>query len=410
MSTLPASPAEIRQLLLHSQQLAQQLRGKAGLLQVIRQLSYVQLDSVNVVQRAHHHILFNRVRGYQASWLDALLAKRQIFEYWSHAAAYLPIEDYRFSLHRKHQLQSGERHWFAPEHQLMQQVLARVRSEGPLKASDFATERSKSGSWWDWQPTKKALEQLFMQGDLMVLRRDNFQKVFDLTERVLPAGLDCRVPSDAQMAAHLIERFLQAQLLGTASQISYLRPGLKTAVRQQLNDAYEDGRLQRFVYLGQTYFAAPASWNWDLLKQAKPKRLLLLNPFDNVLIQRQRLQHWFDFDYQLEIYVPADKRQFGYYTLPILWGDRVVGLVDVKALRSERCLLLQHLQLDEAVLQQRGFANAFVKALLEYAAFNACDRLSLQKANAVTAAWFAKNIKPRSEAGLVAESITEADD
>lgn len=401
MATLPASVDEIRRLLLHRQLLNRPMRGKQALLQAISQLGYVQLDSVYVVARAHHHVLFNRVQGYQPAWLDELMAQRQIFEYWSHAAAYLPMADYRFSLYRKHQLQSGQRHWFAPDHPLMRSVLARVRAEGPLKANDFAVQGSKSGSWWDWQPGKKALEQLYMQGDLMVLKRDKFQKVFDLTERVLPAGVDCRRPDDSEMASHLIWRFLQAQLLGTASQISYLRPGLKPVVQQQLAAAVAQGSLQQFSHQGQVYYAAPAQWEWSLLRKPMPKRVVLLNPFDNLLIQRQRLQHWFDFDYQLEIYLPAAKRQFGYYTLPIMWGSQLVGLLDVKAERAAQVLLLQHLQLAPEVLTQRGFDGAFARALLDYAAFNGCQTLSLQRASTVTSDWFAKNIKPRTEAGLV---------
>lgn len=392
--SLPCSAAELRQLLLAAQQLQRPAQGLSGTLQAVSQLSYVQIDSIHVVERAHHHVLFNRVRGYQPDMLDQLLARRQIFEYWSHAAALLPIADYRFSLYRKQQLMHGELHWFAPDEPLMREVKARITAEGPLRASDFVKTDHKNGAWWDWQPAKKALEQLFMQGELMVLRRDKFQKVFDLTERVLPAGVDCRVPTEREMAEHLVERFLAAHLLGTATQISYLRRGIKAAVQQVLTERHANGDLQAFQHQGQRYYGAPAQWDWSLLQQRASAQVLLLNPFDNLLIQRQRLAHWFDADYQLEVYVPAAKRQFGYYSLPILWGTDYVGLVDVKADRQQRILLLQHLQLNTACLASRRFQRSFNKALAQYASFNGCDRMRLIKANAEIQRWFAQTINP----------------
>jgi hypothetical protein len=391
---LPCSPAELRRLLLAAQQLQRPAKGLPGTLQAVSQLGYVQIDSINVVERAHHHVLFNRVQGYQPDMLDQLLARRQIFEYWSHAAAYLPMTDYRFSLYRKQQLLNGERHWFAPDEPLMREVKGRIAAEGPLRASDFDKSDHKNGAWWDWQPAKKALEQLFMQGELMVVRRDKFQKVFDLTERVLPAGVDCRVPTEREMAEHLVDRFLAAHLLGTATQISYLRRGIKPAVQQVLTERHANGELQSFQYQGQRYYGAPAQWDWSSLQKQQRKQVLLLNPFDNLLIQRQRLAHWFDADYQLEVYVPAAKRQFGYYSLPILWGTDYVGLVDVKADRQQGILLLQHLELNAACLASRHFQQAFARALAHYASFNACHALRLIKANPELLHWFAQTINP----------------
>ena len=132
-SQLPMSPAALVQLSLHQQGLLDPKRGKAGALQAISQLGYVQIDSINVVERAHHHVLHSRVSDYQPQWLATLLAEKQIFEYWSHAAAYLPMADFRFSLYRKQQLAAGKKHWFAADHQEMREVRAKLRAEGPTK-------------------------------------------------------------------------------------------------------------------------------------------------------------------------------------------------------------------------------------------------------------------------------------
>lgn len=392
----PLSQAELAQIILARQGLSKPVVGKSGVLQAIEHLGYVQIDSINVVERAHHHVLFNRVKHYQPQWLDDLLAEKQIFEYWSHAAALLPMRDFRFSLFRKAQLQQGQKHWFTPDHQQMREVLARIRAEGPLKAADFSKTTKTSGPWWDWQPAKKALEQLFMQGELMVVRRDRFQKVLDLTERVLPAGVDCRLPTEQEYAAHLIERFLQSHVIGTAAQISYLRPGMKSPVSQLLRELAHSGMLQSFRLHGKTYYAQPELWQIA----SQPTLVYLLNPFDNLLIQRQRLQHWFGVDYQLEVYIPAEKRQFGYYSLPIFYGAVYVGLMDVKALRDDKYLLLQHLQLAPAWLGKRGFVTQFVKALAAYARFNRCEAVSLIKAEPKIQQWFANEISPRLQESL----------
>ena len=163
----------------------------------IAHLGYVQIDTISVVERAHHHVLQARVPGYQPKMLDQLLHKREVFEYWSHAAAFLPMEDFRYSLPYKHAIKSGQQHWFkSPDQKLMQNLLDRIRVDGPLRSRDLESPRKKGVGWWDWKPAKKALEQLYMQGDLMVSDREGFQKAYDLTERVLPAEVDASMPNE----------------------------------------------------------------------------------------------------------------------------------------------------------------------------------------------------------------------
>tara|TARA_R110000851_G_scaffold333555_1_gene516652 strand:- start:167076 stop:168350 length:1275 start_codon:yes stop_codon:yes gene_type:complete len=392
LMTNPYSAKQWLQLNIQQQGLLQPATSLSALLQ---QLSYVQIDSINVVERAHHHVLHTRLPDYSASMLDAAMSDKTVFEYWSHAAAYLPIDDYRFSLYRKQHLQQGGTHWFEPEHKVMREVKARISSEGPLKSSQF-THRSDTpnGTWWDWKPAKKALEQLFMQGELMVARRDKFQKVYDLTERVLPKHIDTTVPSDTEFAQHLIHRYLSAHGFGNLQQIQYLRKGLKPLLSKTLAQLCEQGDIASFTESSattqQVYFYQPT----QALPTTMPNKVWLLNPFDNLVIQRKKLKQWFGFDYQIEVYVPEAKRQFGYYSLPILWRDRFVGRVDVKADRKNQCLLLQQLSFEADAFDdhstdisisdttdREAFIAAFVDAIEHYATFNNCQHWQLVQCN-----------------------------
>ncbi|MGB2519267.1 winged helix-turn-helix domain-containing protein [Shewanella algae] len=373
----PLTIDEWLRLNLQRQGLLQQANSAAA---VIRQLGYVQIDSINVVERAHHHVLHSRLPGYHPEQLQQAIAAKEVFEYWAHAAAYLPMSDYRYSLQRKRQLSQGGKHWFEPDEPLMREVLARVRAEGPLKASDFEHPSDQRGSWWDWKPAKKALEQLFMRGELMVVRRERFQKVYDLAERVLPPGIDTRVPDDDEFGRYLVSRFLNANGFGSEAQFAYLRKGMRPVIKRVLDQGLEAGELQRFKVDGQQYFC-PAELS---AAPIIPERVWLLNPFDNLVIQRNRLKQWFGFDYQLEVYLPQEKRIYGYYSLAILWRQQFIGRVDVKADRPRQCLLLQNLVL-EPEYANRPLDDVLLaelaRAIANYARFNACERWKLVRSN-----------------------------
>ena len=186
-------------------------RGAKGVGQVLEKLSYVQIDTISVVERAHHHVFWSRQPNYRLSDLDQAIEQGQAFEYWSHAAAYLPMRDYRFSLPKKNAIANGEKHWFEKDPKQANFVLDSIRERGPMMAKDFQQNRSiKNLGWGDRKPAKVALEILFMEGKLMIAKRQGFQKVFDLTERVLPSEVNTSTPSEAEFLDHLIERFLSA--------------------------------------------------------------------------------------------------------------------------------------------------------------------------------------------------------
>jgi len=371
---------EARKLLLLSQRLPPPKpagRATAATLAAIEHLGYVQIDTISVIQRAHHHTLWNRNPRYQSSQLDQLIADKQVFEYWSHAAAYLPMCDFRFSLYRKQAIASGEQeHWFERDERLMKSVLKRISTEGPLMAKDFEHKGKKTGEWKS-KPAKKALENLFMQGDLM-LRRVNFHKVYDLTERVLPEGTDTTTPTPEEHVRFLITRYLRANGLGQPAEIAYLLTGTKPLVSVTVQDMVSAGELREIHVAGERYHALPTSL--ELLgKPLARNRLKILSPFDNLVIQRKRMQTLFGFDYLIECYLPAAKRRYGYFTLPILWDGKLAARMDCKADRKESLLHIHHLALEPWLVKTDAFFVALRKELKSFLQFNQCNRLRLHR-------------------------------
>ena len=277
--------------------------------------------------------MWNRNPRYKPEQLDQLIADKQVFEYWSHAAAYMPMCNYRFSLPRKHALVCGElSHWYPRNEELMKSVLKRIAAEGPLMAKDF--DDKTNSSWqktgeWQSKPSKQALEYLFMQGELMISSRSNFHKVYDLTERVLPEGINTCLPSPEEYARFLITQYLQTNGLGQAAEIAYLLKNTKPIVTATLQEMVSSGELIKLTVGSQSYFALPESLAL-LNKPLARSKLKILSPFDNLLIQRKRMKALFDFDYLIECYVPAAKRQYGYFSLPILWDGKLVARMDCK--------------------------------------------------------------------------------
>ena len=352
-------------------------QGVKGAAAAINHLSYIQIDSISVIQRAHHHCLWSRVKNYQVDFIEQLITKKQIFEYWAHAAAYLPMQDYRFSLPKKQAIAAGEKHWRDKNPLAEKRVLQRIQQEGPLRAKDFEQNRTTKGTgWWDWKPEKIALEQLFIEGELMVVQRLGFQKVYDLTERVLPAGVNTTAPSANEFERYLIRRYLEANGFGNAQQITYLRKGLKSHITRTCQEMLENNELQQVTLAEQVYYALPNIT--DLLKQSvNHNQVNILSPFDNAVIQRKRLSEIFGFDYQIECYVPPAKRQYGYFSLPLLWGTKFVGRMDTKIDRKTHILHIQNLHLETTKIDE--FIDVLQPALIAFMKFNDGKDIQLHK-------------------------------
>ena len=344
-------------------------------------LGYVQIDTISVVARAHHHTFWTRVSGYRPEHVNRLLRRGEAFEYWSHAAAYLPMRDYRFSLPAMRAVRDGKERWIrSREPKLMRSVLDRIRAEGPLRARDFVDSPRDSAGWWDWKPAKGALEQLFMQGDLMCVRRDGLEKVYDLTERALPRDAVTSAPSVEEHAAHLVETTLRAHGFAARRAFTYgIRLGTRNAptraaVKTLLDNRVRDGTLAVVeTGDGDPVYGLPETLAERPRKP--PPVVRVLSPFDNGIIQRDRALGLFDFDFQLECYVTATKRRWGYFCLPVLLGDAFVGRMDCKAHRPAGVFEIRRLHIEKPLPE--AFDDAFPPAVREYARFTGCDAVEL---------------------------------
>lgn len=353
-------------------------RGKGAVVKAIRQLGYVQIDTISVVDRAHHHVLKSRVPNYREQMLDRLLADdRQVFEYWAHAAAYLPIEDYRFYLPMMRGWASRELGDVA----LSREILARIRDEGPLQSRDFEDTRpdSKNG-WWDWKPAKLTLEHLFLGGEIMVARRDGFQKVFDIPERVLPPDIDTRVPGQDEWLRFVALRWLRGAGLGRLNDVAYARTAIRKftgvaprkLIEHALAELIEEGLVMSTTIGGETWYVDRVAAD-NLPGRLGRRQFHILSPFDNAVINRDRLSTLFGYDYQIECYVPAARRIYGYFCLPMLWGDQFIGRLDGKAVRDKGVFEIRGLFLEPGVRVTDALTAALTDGIATFAERLGCD-------------------------------------
>lgn len=332
---------------------------KPDVLAAIAAMQLLQIDTIHVVARSPYLVLFSRLGAYDPGWLDAHLDAAAIFECWAHEACFAAARD--LALHRAC-LAERAHHWamkLAQRTQLahrasMDRLLAHVREVGPVKAADFERTTRASSSWWGWKDEKRWLEACFALGELMVTRRDNFHRVYDLSERVLARAtpaLRGDLPGREDVRRDLVLRSVQALGLTQARWISdYFRTPRK----------HRDVDLQPFVDAGDLSRVAVRGWDApgyvhrDLLPLARraargelrATHTTLLSPFDPVVWDRARARALFDFDYTLECYVPEPRRRYGYYVLPILRRGRLVGRLDAKAHRGERRFEVRSIHLE----------------------------------------------------------------
>jgi len=354
-----------------------------GLEGLILQLGYVQMDSINVLERAHHLILGSRHPGYAPAQLERLLEGRRLFEHWTHDAAAIPLQWYphwhrRFASSRERILASA---WWRERvgegaEELAAQVLERVRREGPLRSADFEHPRQAGqGAWWGWKPQKAALEFLWHTGALAVAGRVNFNKLYDLPERVFPEAHARAVP-DPQ--AHLDWACAGAlQRLGTATPreladfwdavepaqaAAWCAAAAASGSIEPVEVTGADGEKARPAY-------AVADWRERVAALPEPgPRLAILCPFDPVLRDRVRTQRLFAFDYRFEAFVPEARREYGYYVLPLLEGDALVGRLDVKFHRERGALEVKGLWWEKGVRPAKARLRRLRTALEELAA------------------------------------------
>jgi uncharacterized protein YcaQ len=323
-------------------------------LRTIDRLSLHQIDSVNVLVRAHYLPAFSRLGPYDRSLIDTAAwgsrKKRRLFEYWAHEASLLPLALHPLLRWRMARADRGEVGWkglrlFASERRVeAETLLNRIRAEGPSAASDLEEKRGRSG-WWQWSDAKQALEWLFWAGHITTAtRRGSFERVYDLTERVIPAEILALPTLDAKEAQRvLVERSAQALGVASAQDLrDYFRLGPEDA-RLAIDSLVEAGVLEPVEVPG---WARLAYLHLDARRPRRISARALLAPFDPLVWERARTLRLFDFHYRIEIYTPAEKRQHGYYVLPFLLGDRLVARLDLKADRQAGRLLVHSVHLE----------------------------------------------------------------
>ncbi|MCZ4496627.1 MAG: hypothetical protein JWM25_1210 [Thermoleophilia bacterium] len=334
----------------------------------IRRLQAVQLDSISAVERAHRLTIGSRVGAFGSDTENRLLAAGRVFEYWSHEACLLAIEDY--PLMKRRMLDHHDRHWWGgarTSRELEDEVLEILRERGPLPARAF-DGRNAPGQMWGWKPAKRALENLFASGEVAITRRDGFQRVYDLAERVIPAPYrDADTPSEAEFVREFAARAVEARGALTAGGIiehCRLR-GRRPILDVQLHALVADGRLTRLqVEDGGHDVFVPAGVPID----GAPSAAVLLCPFENLLWDRQLAPRLFGFDHVIEVYKPEPIRRYGYYVLPLLVRDRIVARVDLRRDRPADTLDVRAIHLEPKQRGTKALDAALRRALARVAA------------------------------------------
>jgi hypothetical protein len=333
----------------------------------ISRLGAVQLDSISTVDRAHRLTLTSRVGAYPKGAVSRLLAAGRIFEYWAHEACLVPIEDYPLFKRRMEHLR--DRHWWGRKHDHDPKVKARVldalREHGPLPTRFF--EGGGGGGMWNWKPEKRILEDLFAAGEVVVAGRDGFQRLYALPELVIPPEyLEAPAPSQEEFVRGYALRAVQGRGALTESGIAeHCRlPGGAKGVRPAVDALVQQGLVRRVaVEDGGAPVVVPAGAELD----GAPTGGVLLSPFDNLLWDRAFVERLFGFRHVIEVYKRAPERVYGYYVLPFLYGDRLVGRADLKAVRAEDVLHVVAFHLEPGVRRSAALETAFEKALARLA-------------------------------------------
>src|SRR5215472_1200739 len=397
-------PDDVRFLTLQAQGLVGAQARVGGVARMLRRLGAVQLDTISVLARSHELVAYARLGAISRSVIErAYWNPRQAaaFEYWSHAACVLPIEEWPYYAFRRRGLLARGMRWHQTSQSACEQVLAKLRAEGPLNATQLGGAKN-GGAWWDWSETKIAVEWLLDTGRVICARRTGWRRLYDLPERVLPPGLLNADKSDAECLIHLTGVAARALGVVTKSDLTdYLRlPNFASGRNAALLSADDAAAAADLIPVAIDSPTGPAQPAWadpaavaGLGDGGRPPRLgrhriTLLSPFDSLVWDRKRTKRMFGFDHSLEAYVPKAKRVHGYYTMPLLAGGKLVGRVDPA--REGKTLIARHLTLDSA-----RAAEAMARALISAARWVGCTNVKVERVNPPDA-------EPRLRAALAA--------
>ena len=360
---------------------------------IIERIGLLQMDSVSVVARSHYLVMLARAGLYDRFALDDLLDSGFLFETWAHAMCQLPSAHYPWYQAYIQQKRLKESNWQIDRldmdmQPVIEQALAAIHERGPLSSKDFTSQRRGEGGWWNWKPTKVALEYLFDRGELMISHRVNFQRYYDLPERVLARHNFKLDKTIEDFRRWTISRGLRHIGIGTSKHVAdYYRQSKRDAAR-----ILDDMRKQSMALPVQVAgWSSPAFIHRDdlaLLQRVQagefqPSRTCFLSPFDNLFWDRNRDEMLWDFYYRIELYTPKAKRVHGYYVMPILHGSELVGRIDPKVDRKAKRLICHNLHLERGVKLNAALIRGLIGAFEQFMAFHGCAEFELGRCNRI---------------------------
>ena len=368
------------------------------ILNVARRVHNIQIDTISVVARAQDLTLFNRKSDYQEGQIWKLLEDKKLFEFWSHGICLMPFEEYPFYAwkmeYKKENPSTWWKKWYPENKDVIKEVYNYVKKNGPTRSADFKrTETKKSEGWWDWKKEKLALELLYDQGKLLIAYRKNFQKYYDLSERVLPSGVNTDPLATEELADYLVQTVCSS--LGIAS-YEELRHYIGMAVYRQLwknnrksvmsflqNEVEEDKLVEikidnletkHFILKENEKELRKLNYRFD---QNTPMKFL--TPFDNAIRDRDLPLRFWDFDYKIECYTPAKQRIYGYFTLPILDGHSLIGRTDLKAHRKDGILEIKSIHFEDWFKHTEESNIRLANGLRKFAKFHKCHDIRAEE-------------------------------
>ncbi len=359
---------------------------KNDVINAIRQMGLLQIDTISVVARSPYFVLWSRLGNYEPEWLEDFHREGILFEYYAHAACFIPIEQYPMLRPDMGSNDFSWRHsekYFLEHQELIGNILEQITNNGPVRSADFSSNGKKSNGWWDWKEEKIALENLWGHGDLMVAYRQGFQRYYDLTHRVFPAFSENSLSKQEAIRQKIL---ISIKCLGAARE-------------KWLADYYRlrKGDVAAFLpqmIADQEILSIPCKdWPDDILIhpdnlpileevlacECKAVRTSFLSPFDPTIWDRQRTLELFDFEYTIECYLPSAKRKFGYFSLPILYGDKLVGRMDAKAHRAKQQFEVRSLHFERDFQIEDRFTAAFTQTLTSCAKWHGTPEITFSE-------------------------------
>jgi len=361
----------------------------------VDKLGCVQIDTINVVERAHFITLWTRLGKYDKNRLWELTYKeRRLFEYNAHAACYIPFKDFRFYKHamevREKEIKSNFKKWGKTDPELLDIVLDRVKEEGPISSKDFDGP-TRTGGWWNWKPAKLALELFFGAGILLIDRRENFQKYYDLAEKIIPDWVDTNPPDEKERVLFFIKKTLSCLGLAKPQEIRsyYYDRSVKLErttreIQELLDRLVSEGDVSKYEvdWDKDPYYCLTEDLNL-IEERVEPvfHGVQLIGYFDNFMWNRERINLLFDFEPKLEIYVPQKDRTYGYYHFPVLYGERLVSRIEPKMDRENRKLVIIGYWLEDGFKPSEDYTNKLWENLESFALFNRADEIIWEESN-----------------------------